>query len=270
MKFICSFAVSAIILIVLCSSCAKHAFVPVNVGREHGDPVPLFVSHIPKLNQGVLARTPHHFFLRKILCFDYVCRRMIGRNKSLAAISFADFEKRVKKNAKKGAYKKYSPANKKVKRDTIAKPITTDTVSVRKDAEPVVTNEKVAAVDAPLLKTDSLITLTEILFETNSAKLKSDHFSSLDALASYLLAHPTLEVSVLGHTDNVGKERNNVLLSTRRAEVVAEYIKNKGVADERVAFEGFGSSRPVTGNETSEGRSKNRRVELLIHDRAGK
>jgi outer membrane protein OmpA-like peptidoglycan-associated protein len=55
-------------------------------------------------------------------------------------------------------------------------------------------------------------------------------------------------------------------LSTQRAEVVSEYLIDKGVWDENVSFEGFGSSQPIGGNETIQGRSKNRRVEILIRN----
>ncbi len=116
----------------------------------------------------------------------------------------------------------------------------------------------------PILKADSLITLSEFLFETDSYKLKDKHYSQLDSLGKFLLRHPTLEVSITGHTDNTGNERHNVTLSMHRAETVAHYLINKGVSDEKIFFEGFGSSRPIEKNETAEGRSKNRRVEILI------
>lgn len=241
----------------LCGSCVKGAFSPVNVGREYGNPtLPWFVSHLPESNQWVLTRTGPHYVLRRIVCFDYTCRKMIGRRKALKSISFEEFRKRIRKNAKKGVYKKATPAIKDVKPDTIL---------VRKEPERIAEDEP-ATVVAPILKSDSLIILSEFLFETNSYTLKGEHFSALDSIGKFLLAHPTLEVSVSGHTDSTGNERHNVALSMRRAEVVAEYLVDQGALYDRVVFEGFGSSQPIMGNETEEGRSKNRRVEILIRN----
>jgi outer membrane protein OmpA-like peptidoglycan-associated protein len=254
-------------LIVLVSSlafysCVQRPFVPVNVGREYGNPTtPYVVSHLVEKNKWALARTRPHNIFQQIICFHYPCRKMIGRRKTLQAISMKAFKKRIEKNAKKGAYKHLypsAPATKKAKRDTLILP-KKDTIRIARKKNPVVI--------APLvLKSDSLITLTDVLFETNSYKLKSEHFTQLDELCKFLLLHSKIELSVLGHTDNVGDEKHNVTLSAKRAESVAQYLIDKGVDDERIFFEGFGSSRPVTGNDTAEGRSKNRRVEILLRN----
>jgi outer membrane protein OmpA-like peptidoglycan-associated protein len=251
-----------VVVSVALTSCVKGPFVPVNVGREYGNPTtPWVVTHIVEKNKWALARTRPHNIFQQILCFHYPCRKMIGRRKTLQAISMKAFKKRIAKNAKKGAYKHLipAPAIKRDKRDSV---ILKDTIRVAR-AKPV------AAAVAPglgLLRSDSLITLSDVLFETNSYKLKSEHFSQLDDLSKFLLSHSVLELSVLGHTDNVGDERHNVTLSARRAETVAQYLINKGVDDERIFFEGFGSSKPISTNDAPQGRSKNRRVEILIRN----
>jgi outer membrane protein OmpA-like peptidoglycan-associated protein len=228
------------------------------VGREYGNPTtPMVVTHLLERNKWALARTRPHNIFQQILCFHYPCRKMIGRRKTLQAISMKAFKKRIEKNAKKGAYKHLYlsvPAKKH------------DTLTVKKDTARIVKSKPNTIVAPFLLKADSLITLSDVLFETNSYKLKTQHFSQLDDLSKFLLARPTLELSVLGHTDNVGDERHNVTLSAKRAEAVAQYLINKGVDDERIFFEGLGSSKPISGNETAEGRSKNRRVEILIQN----
>lgn len=247
----------------LLNSCASHPFVPVNVGREYGNPkTPWVVSHLPETNQWALARTKHHNVFQKIICFHYPCRKMIGRRKVLKAISFEEFQRRIRKNAKKGAYKKIRlpvppPANKK---------INIDGVSIAKDSLVITESKGLPPSPSPILKADSLITLNEFLFEVNSFKLKEEHFSELDLLSEFLLTHPTLEVSISGHTDNTGNEHHNLTLSLRRAEQVAQYLIEKGVVYEKVIFEGLGRTRPIEGNETAEGRSKNRRVEILIRN----
>lgn len=248
------------IIAILCGACSKAAFTPVNVGREYGNPtMPWVVSHLPEANQWALSRTGHHFFLRKILCFDAGCRQMIGRRKTLRAISFEKYKKRIRKHAKDGVYDR-PPAINRYQLDT--------TKAIKKPVRliPKVTKPIVPIVEAPILKADSLIILNEFLFEVNSYALKGEHYSQLDSISKFLLAHPSLEVSVSGHTDNTGNERHNVALSTRRAEVVAEYLIGKGTQDERITYEGLGSSQPLRGNDTKEGRSKNRRVEILMRN----
>ena len=245
----------------LLGSCVQRPFVPGNIGRENGNPTtPWMVSHLPEKNHWALARTKHHNIFQRILCFDYKCRKMIGRRKVLRAISYSDYKKRIAKNAKKGIYKKTIPAAPVIIKQK------QDTLPVVKKPIRIVPSKPVLTLVAPILKADSLITLSDLLFETNSYKLKGKHFSQLDSLSKFLLAHPRLEITVLGHTDNTGNELHNVTLSTHRAEVVAQYLINLGLPDEKVFFEGFGSSRPIRGNETQEDRGKNRRVEILIRE----
>lgn len=256
----CHIRLASFILAFTFYSCVQRPFVPVSVGREYGNPTtPYVVTHLVEKNKWALARTRSHNIFQQILCFHYPCRKMIGRRKTLQAISMKAFKKRIEKNAKAGAYKHLNPsapAAKKTKRDTLLIP--------KKDTIRIARNKPRATIAPQILKADSLITLTDVLFETNSYKLKSAHFTQLDELSKFLLAHPTLELSVLGHTDNVGDEKHNVTLSAKRAESVAQYLINKGIDDERIFFEGFGSSHPIDTNDTAQGRSKNRRVEILL------
>jgi outer membrane protein OmpA-like peptidoglycan-associated protein len=261
------------VLVLVMSSCIHDKFPPVNVGREYGNPtMPWLVSHVPERNRWVVTRTKHHNFFQLVLCHNPVCRVKIGRRKALNAISFEEYRRRIRKNAKKGLYKttpvtpsKTKPANKKAKPDSVIIPIIPkDTARM---AAPAITQAPGApAREEQILKADSLITLNEFLFEVNSARLKPEHYSELDLLSAYLVLHPTLEVSISGHTDNTGSERHNVVLSTHRAEAVADYLVSKGVTDEKVIYEGFGSSQPIADNKTAQGRGKNRRVEILIRN----
>lgn len=250
------------VLTALLSSCAERPFVPVNTGREYGSPkTPLVVSHLPEKNQWALVRSGHHNVFQKILCFSYPCRKMIGRRAVLHSISLEKLKKKINKNAKKGAYKKYKsamPSHQNIKFDVIQKPIKVSGDSI------VV---PVTLPSGPVLKQDSLIILNEFLFETNSYRLKESQLNKLDSIGRFLSLNSTLEARVSGHTDNVGRERYNVELSSLRAEEVAEYLVSHGAAEHQVSFEGFGSSKPIKGNDTEEGRSKNRRVEILISNR---
>jgi outer membrane protein OmpA-like peptidoglycan-associated protein len=224
------------------------------VGREYGDRVPIAVTHLHGYGRSTQKRA--HWPGQQIICFDYGCRLVYSKKRAMRAISFKDFRKRVRKNAKKGLYKPI-PSAPKIKRDSVVEQ--TDTVIVRR--EPA---QKPFAPQIPMLKQDSLITLSDLLFETNSYKLKDEHYPLLDSLSEFLVRYPTLFVSISGHTDNTGHERHNVSLSTDRANAVSDYLIARGVFFERIDFEGFGSSRSIATNDTAEGRSKNRRVEVLI------
>lgn len=236
----------------------KYIGPPNNVGREYGNPkMPMMVSHLAGKNREMLKRAnknSKHSFFGKILCFRRLCRIQSGHSASLKSISFKKFEKKVRKNAKKGLYKR--PQYDSTRRQAPvtarpARPPVTDTVTAPK----------------PQIKPDSLIVLgAEVLFETNKSTLRSEHFDALNSIVDYLIKHPERSVKVSGHTDNTGSEAHNLSLSKKRADVVAEYLVNNGVDIDRVKTFGYGSSKPLVPNSSVEGRTKNRRVELLIHD----
>lgn len=140
--------------------------------------------------------------------------------------------------------------------------------SAKKKVMPILPVDPLApeTVEAPQLETDSLIVLGEVLFATNRSTLKSEQFAVLDSIVNFLIRNPALIVEISGHTDNTGKENYNIKLSTQRAAVVAEFLVDNGVNIDRVSPLGFGSSKPIAPNTTEEGRKKNRRVELLIHN----
>lgn len=231
-----------------------------NVGREYGNPkMPMFVSHLAGANKERLKRAnknSRHTIFGKVLCFRRLCRIQSGHTASLRAISFKKFKKKVAQNAKKGAHKNIS-----VDSTRKAKPVTPPPI-----APAVVDTASVKP--APAVKADSLIVLgAELLFETNKSTLRSEHFVTLNPLVDYLVSHPERSVKVSGHTDNTGNETHNLALSKKRADVVAEYLVSNGVDVSRVETYGYGSAKPMADKTTEEGRKKNRRVELLIHDK---
>jgi outer membrane protein OmpA-like peptidoglycan-associated protein len=85
----------------------------------------------------------------------------------------------------------------------------------------------------------------------------------LDGIVEVLKGNPSLRVEIQGHTDNTGSEAHNLVLSHKRACTVMEYLVGKGVEGTRLFAGGYGSSKPVATNKTSQGRAKNRRVELV-------
>lgn len=106
--------------------------------------------------------------------------------------------------------------------------------------------------------------IDDILFDFDKFDLKAESFFILDNIFDFLREHPRVEVQIQGHTDIVGSDQYNQVLSEQRALVVYAYLVEKGINPERLSSRGFGASRPVTTNETDEGRARNRRTELLI------
>ncbi len=105
---------------------------------------------------------------------------------------------------------------------------------------------------------------SQITFATNSASIKPEFFSTLNAVVETLNRYPQSYLDVIGHTDSTGSEAHNQALSERRANSVADYMRTRGVAPQRIAAYGMGMSQPIASNATPEGRQQNRRVELRI------
>ena len=104
----------------------------------------------------------------------------------------------------------------------------------------------------------------DLLFATDSASVRPDLRSDLNAVASSLLKYPNSRIEVIGHTDNTGSAAYNQDLSQRRAVAVASVLRESGVPNGRIAAYGRGEDQPIASNLTADGRAKNRRVEIII------
>ena len=82
----------------------------------------------------------------------------------------------------------------------------------------------------------------------------------------FLGLKPDIKINIIGHTDNEGDERDNLILSRDRAKAVRDYLISKNVSEDRLDSEGMGESQPIADNETEEGKQINRRVEFEITD----
>lgn len=114
------------------------------------------------------------------------------------------------------------------------------------------------------VNTGEVVRLNNIFFETGKWDLKEESFVELDEVVKFLNSNPAMEIALGGHTDNVGADEANLRLSENRAKAVLDYVVSKGIAAERISSKGYGETKPLTGNETEEGRQKNRRVEFTI------
>jgi outer membrane protein OmpA-like peptidoglycan-associated protein len=103
-----------------------------------------------------------------------------------------------------------------------------------------------------------------IEFETGSATIRPASYKMLDEIFESAVVAEGLKLGVYGHTDNNGSDAVNVPLSEKRAAAVKEYLVSKGLKDGRVETQGLGSSKPVADNNTEGGRSRNRRVEIVL------
>jgi outer membrane protein OmpA-like peptidoglycan-associated protein len=113
-----------------------------------------------------------------------------------------------------------------------------------------------------------IVNLSDVLFDFNQASLKPGAREKLSKLAGILLAYPgPYHMEVEGHTDAIGSQDYNQKLSEDRAQSVSSYLLKAGIASDRIlAVRGFGKLKPVTTNDTPEGRQMNRRVEIVITD----
>jgi outer membrane protein OmpA-like peptidoglycan-associated protein len=103
-----------------------------------------------------------------------------------------------------------------------------------------------------------------ISFDTNSYSIKPSFAPVLDQVAQTLTQHPELIAQVIGHTDSTGSPAYNQTLSQNRAQSVAGYLVQRGVANTRLSAEGRGQSQPIGDNSTDAGRAQNRRVEIYL------
>ncbi|MFC1729740.1 OmpA family protein [candidate division KSB1 bacterium] len=106
--------------------------------------------------------------------------------------------------------------------------------------------------------------LNDIHFPTNSYELSSTSKTIIDGFIEFLSENPIVEVSIEGHTDNVGSKETNQVLSENRANAVYTYLIENGINKNRLRYQGFGEDKPVASNDTFKGRALNRRTVFVI------
>ena len=114
------------------------------------------------------------------------------------------------------------------------------------------------------LKTGPTIALNNVFFDTNSFKLRSESYTELDKLITILAKNPSTKIEIDGHTDNVGKDADNLTLSNNRAKAVYNYLVSKKANKANLTFKGYGAAKPIAPNNTEAGRAQNRRTEFIV------
>ncbi len=121
-------------------------------------------------------------------------------------------------------------------------------------------------VNIPLqpIEAGASIVLKNIFFNTGKFILEATSEEELDRVVELMNENPGMKILISGHTDNVGKDADNLILSNNRAKTVIQYLQKKGIAASRLKAQGFGASQPVAPNDNEVGRAINRRTELSI------
>ena len=115
----------------------------------------------------------------------------------------------------------------------------------------------------PIRKNETIV-LNNLFFDYGKADLRQESFAELDRLAQFLVESPKITIELSGHTDNVGGDAANKVLSQERVNAVKLYLQGRSVADARMKAVGYGKTKPLAPNVSEEGRQRNRRVEFKI------
>jgi outer membrane protein OmpA-like peptidoglycan-associated protein len=127
-------------------------------------------------------------------------------------------------------------------------------------AEPEAATDEIGAA---LESEDCRAELHGVYFDSGSAVLLPQSTAEISAVAALMTAHPDWRLVIEGHTDDIGSDEDNMVLSQDRAEAVrTALLAGGGITAERLTAQGFGETRPLESNDTLEGRARNRRVEL--------
>jgi len=108
------------------------------------------------------------------------------------------------------------------------------------------------------------VVLNNIFFDTNKFDLKPDSKAELQKLIDFLTLNPSVHIEISGHTDNVGNNQANQVLSENRSKSVYQYLITNGISAARLLYKGYGETQPIMPNTSDENRAKNRRTEFKI------
>lgn len=111
---------------------------------------------------------------------------------------------------------------------------------------------------------EKAFTLDNVYFDSGNSNLKPESDKELNELFEYLSLKKDVRIQISGHTDNVGDEDANFILSENRSKSVQNYLLNKGIDKNRIEIKAFGETSPIYDNTSAAGRAKNRRIEVMI------
>ncbi|PCH67450.1 MAG: hypothetical protein COC01_05875 [Bacteroidetes bacterium] len=154
--------------------------------------------------------------------------------------------------------------------DTIVEVIVDTPVVITVDTIPIPDTPKVikpiafSSIDSQIVEIGASILLENIFFDVAKSTLRDESREELNKLLGLLQKHFTMKIEISGHTDNVGSEESNQVLSENRAKAVVDYLIENGIDKSRLVYKGYGEIQPIATNGTLEGRQQNRRTEFKI------
>ena len=134
------------------------------------------------------------------------------------------------------------------------------------EAKSIIKNIRIAKGAVPLYDkflTDGKFVTTGIKFDVAKATIKPESMGIINYVVKMMTEHPELNFSVEGHTDSDGEQASNQKLSEARAKAVLDAMVKAGISASRLTSKGYGETKPMTGNDTPEGKAQNRRVEFV-------
>lgn len=114
------------------------------------------------------------------------------------------------------------------------------------------------------LEKGSITVLKNVFFDFGKAELRKESYTELDKFYKVLQENPAMCVEIAGHTDNVGNDNDNRILSQKRALSVTKYLQTKGIDPKRLCAIGYGENYNIASNNTEPGRQQNRRIEIIV------
>ncbi len=117
----------------------------------------------------------------------------------------------------------------------------------------------------PITETGTVVRLDNVFFDSGKYDLKKESEPELKKLAEFMRYNASIKIELGGHTDNVGKDEDNQILSENRARAVYNFLVDAGIAKERLSYKGYGETQPIhPNNATPEERAENRRTEFKV------
>jgi len=115
-----------------------------------------------------------------------------------------------------------------------------------------------------LLEKGKKVVLRGVNFETNKAEIRNESTTILQRAYNAMVANPNVQIEISGHTDNVGSQVSNQVLSLKRVQAVRNWLVEKGITSNRMKAVGKGQNEPMSSNTTDAGRAENRRIEFYV------
>jgi outer membrane protein OmpA-like peptidoglycan-associated protein len=154
-----------------------------------------------------------------------------------------------------------SPTSQKITPPPAAKPKPTTPINAGSVSKPKEAVKPVSAFE----KIDNNLETKQVFFIRSVNKMTDNSIERLDKVVDFLKKNQTAKVELNGHTDVMGDAQKNIELSVSRAKGVADYLISKGIIESRIAYQGFGGTKPfIADPKTEEERALNRRVEFVI------